>query len=46
MRNILGYWNCPPVPVKAEDDIHLLFRQLEVEHLAEEKKGNKSFFFS
>lgn len=46
MRNILGYWNCPPVPVKAEDDIHLLFRQLKVEHLAEEKKGNKSFFFS
>lgn len=29
----LWYWNRSPVSVKAEDDIHLLFRQLEVKHL-------------
>lgn len=29
----LWHWNRSPVSVKAEDDIHLLFRQLEVKHL-------------
>lgn len=45
IRNVLDHWDCPPVSVKAEDDIHLLFRQLKVKHLAgKEKKKKKKLF--
>lgn len=39
IRNVRLHWNCPPVPVKGEDDIHLFFRQFKVKHL--EKKGGR-----
>lgn len=42
IRNVRLHWNCPPVPVKGEDDIHLFFRQFKVKHL--EKKGGGSSF--
>lgn len=38
IRNILQHCNRSPVSVKGEDDIHLLFRQLEVKHLVEKNK--------